>query len=406
MASFKKVSPKNWSFRFKYRDKITGKRREIKRQGFQSKPEAVKAYEEIKRTIDFGYDVVKDEKLKEFLYYWLKNYKEGKVAKNTYRLHKRNIENHIVPYYQNILLTDVTYNLHQKFINHLIDKGYSKRTVEIIHGTLYSAMEKAKLQMKIEHNPCKGVSIYTEKEQKKRKNKSENVRFIAYDKIDDFLEAAIVDNYTYYLFFRFLIETGVRKGEALALQWDKVDLDNYRIRIDQTIDYEAKANDELFGDTKTYKSTREIPITRRLAKELKAHKTQQEHHKKRLKSLYHNELNLLFCREDGTPLPKSTLFNAFRRILKKAGLPTLSIHSLRHTHAVLMLESKVEMKYIQEALGHNSIQITSDVYSHVSKKIENDAIQKFEEHTKNIFRGAKMGQNEQGKNLNIEKSIK
>ena len=57
-----------------------------------------------------------------------------------------------------------------------------------------------------------------------------------------------------------------------------------------------------------------------------------------------------------------------------------------------MLESKVEMKYIQEALGHNSIQITSDVYSHVSKKIENDAIQKFEEHTKKFFRGAKMGQ--------------
>ncbi|WP_062197948.1 tyrosine-type recombinase/integrase [Massilibacterium senegalense] len=201
MASFKKVSPKNWSFRFKYRDKITGKRREIKRQGFQSKPEAVKAYEKIKRTIDFGYDVVKDEKLKEFLYYWLKNYKEGKVAKKTYRLHKRNIENHIVPYDQNILLTDVTYNLHQKFINHLIDKGCSKRTVEIIHGTLYSAMEKAKLQMKIEHNPCKGVSIYTEKEKKKRQNKSDNVRFIPYDKIDDFLKAAIVDNYTYYLFF-------------------------------------------------------------------------------------------------------------------------------------------------------------------------------------------------------------
>lgn len=101
--------------------------------------------------------------------------------------------------------------------------------------------------------------------------------------------------------------------------------------------------------------------------DLRSHQVRQNDNKNRFKELYKHNLNLVFCKEDGTPLPKSTLFNAFRRILKKADLPNLSIHSLRHTHAVLMLESKAEMKYIQEALGHSSMQITSDIYSHVSE---------------------------------------
>ncbi len=69
-------------------------------------------------------------------------------------------------------------------------------------------------------------------------------------------------------------------------------------------------------------------------------------------------------------MPKSSLFNAFSRILKRAELPPLPIHSLRHTHAVLQFEAGADMKYLQERLGHGSYEITVDVYSHVSKKME------------------------------------
>jgi len=84
-------------------------------------------------------------------------------------------------------------------------------------------------------------------------------------------------------------------------------------------------------------------------------------------------------------MPKSSLFNAFERILKKAGLPNLPIHSTRHTHAVLQLEAGASMKYLQERLGHGSMQITADVYSHISKKIEKDSIDKFEEYMKDVL---------------------
>ncbi|WP_437831694.1 tyrosine-type recombinase/integrase [Niallia taxi] len=386
MASFKRISPGNWSFRYKYIDKISGKQREVKRRGFQSKPLAEMAYEELKRSIQLGFDSAPNETLAEFLEYWLKEYKEGKIAKNTFRLHERNIKNHIRPYFQNIQLSDLNYRLYQQFINYLIDRKYSKRTIEIIHGTMYGAMQKAKILKKIHDNPCTDVSIYSAKEKREKENKAA-IRFIPYEKIESFLEAALADNYTYYIFFRFLIETGVRKGEALALQWSSIDLESNRIRIVHSLDYEANSDEELFSDTKTYHSVREIPITKRLAMDLRSHKLRQNDNIFRFKNSYKHELNLVFCRENGSPLPKSTLFNAFRRILRNAELPPLSIHTLRHTHAVLLLESNVEMKYIQEALGHGSMQITSDIYTHISRNIETEAIKKFENHTKEIIFG-------------------
>jgi len=84
-------------------------------------------------------------------------------------------------------------------------------------------------------------------------------------------------------------------------------------------------------------------------------------------------------------MPKTSLFNPFSKILKKCRLPSLPIHSLRHTHAVLLLEAGADMKYVQERLSHDSIQITSDVYSHISKKAEESTMNKFEDYMKNIL---------------------
>ncbi len=105
-----------------------------------------------------------------------------------------------------------------------------------------------------------------------------------------------------------------------------------------------------------------------------------------IQDLYHYDLNLVLCRNNGNFIPKSSLFNAFSSILKRANLPSLPIHSLRHTHAVLLLESGVDMKYIQERLGNGSIQITSDVYSHISKTIDQTSMSRFENYMNNILK--------------------
>lgn len=84
-------------------------------------------------------------------------------------------------------------------------------------------------------------------------------------------------------------------------------------------------------------------------------------------------------------MPKSSLFNSFSRILKRASIDPLPIHSTRHTHAFLLLEAGADMKYVQERLGHGSIQVTSVVYAHISKKIEQDTMGKFEDHMKRVL---------------------
>lgn len=182
-----------------------------------------------------------------------------------------------------------------------------------------------------------------------------------------------------------MIETGMRKGEAAALQWTDIDLKSRTIAISKTLDFNAINEDELFGDTKTYRSKRVIKITQSLANQLRFHMNYQNQNKTALNSIYKHDLNLVLCRNDGNSMPKSSLFNAFSRILKRADLKPLPIHSLRHTHAVLQLEAGASMKYVQERLGHGSMQITSDVYAHISKKIEADTMDKFEKYTSNIL---------------------
>ncbi|WP_420798519.1 tyrosine-type recombinase/integrase [Paenibacillus dendritiformis] len=99
-------------------------------------------------------------------------------------------------------------------------------------------------------------------------------------------------------------------------------------------------------------------MSQSLTNDLRYHVNWQNQNKLGLNDAYHHDLNLVLCREDGNFMPKSSLFNAFSRILKRAGLPPWPIHSLRHTHAVKLLESGADMKYVQERLGHGSIQIT------------------------------------------------
>jgi integrase len=177
----------------------------------------------------------------------------------------------------------------------------------------------------------------------------------------------------------------MRKGEAAALQWTDIDLKEMTITINKTLDFNAQSPDELFGDTKTFNSNRTIRISQSLVNDLKFHLNYQNQNKLSLNEIYAHDLNLVLCREDGNFMPKSSLFNAFSRILKKVEIPSMPIHSLRHTHAVLLMETGADMKYIQERLGHGSLQITADIYAHISKKIENEGILKFEEYFNKVL---------------------
>jgi integrase len=378
MASFRKHE-NGWEFRIRYRDPTTQKFKEKSKRGFSTKKEAKIAATEEERKIQQGYEQ-EDISLVNYLEEWLNEYKKDTVRKNTLEIHQLNIKNHILPYFNSIQLRDLKPFMYQKFLNQLSEKGYSKRTIEIVHGTMYNALSKAVILGKIEKNPSAGATI-------KGKKKKKAIEFIESDKIHDFLEAAYQYDYIYWLFYKVLIYTGIRKGEAAALQWTDIDFKNKIIDINKSLDFKVASNDKntMFGDVKTYGSKRTISISQSLANDLHFHVKYQNQNKIALNAIYHHDLNLVLCRNDGNYMPKSSLFNSFSRILKRAEIDPLPIHSLRHTHAVLLLEAGADMKYVQERLGHGSIQVTSDVYAHISKKIEQDTMGKFEDHMKRVL---------------------
>jgi integrase len=210
----------------------------------------------------------------------------------------------------NIRLVDVKPIMYQKFLNYLSNQDYSKRTIEIIHTTMNNAFEKAVILGKLKNNPCVGVTI-------KGKEKEPGLRFIETEYISRFLHEAYKYDYIYWIYFKVLIETGIRKGEAAALQWSDIDLKEGRISISKTLDFTANTQFELFGNPKTYSSKRNVTISKSLLNDLHFHIKYQNQNKIALNEIYHHDLNLVLCRNDGNIMPKSSLFNAFERILKQ-----------------------------------------------------------------------------------------
>ncbi|MFC9414072.1 Arm DNA-binding domain-containing protein, partial [Bacillus velezensis] len=286
MASFRKRGS-TWQYRIKHKDPLTHEQIEVSKGGFKTKKEAQLAarQEELRLNSDLeinGGDVL----LKHYLKDWLTEYKQGTVRKNTYILHERNVKTKILPYFKDIKLKDIKPLRYQKFINHLAEQGYSKRTIEIIHGTMFNALSTAvKPLKKLEENPCEGVTI------PKIPKKKEKLAYINSDDISFFLKIARQDNYLYYIFFKTLLETGMRKGEAAALQRKDIDLKNNYIHINKSLDFQVKEGEERFGETKTYESERRIKISNSLAKELTAHMKYLNDNRIVFNEVYEHELD-------------------------------------------------------------------------------------------------------------------
>jgi integrase len=158
-----------------------------------------------------------------------------------------------------------------------------------------------------------------------------------------------------------MLMTGVRRGEALGLRWEDVDLKKGVISIRQQlqrIDGELKAT-----DVKTEKSRRSINLPASMVDELKAHKSVQA--KSRLESPVWHETAFVFTSTVGTPLDPRNVAKRFTSVCRKAKIGKWHPHELRHTAASLMLANGIPLQVVSDILGHASIRITSDVYGHV-----------------------------------------
>ena len=185
-----------------------------------------------------------------------------------------------------------------------------------------------------------------------------------------------------YAAFLTLFMVGLRRGELLGLRWQDIDLNAGVLHVRQTVGriYNRDTNSQrktqlVFSEPKTEKSRRTIPIPDACLAALKQHKAHQAEEKLLLGQAYQDH-GLVFAQADGTPIDPHSLNLYFSQALRQAGLPPIRLHDARHTYATWMLEQGISPKVVQTMLGHSSISVTLDIYSHVSLDLERQAAAK------------------------------
>ena len=159
------------------------------------------------------------------------------------------------------------------------------------------------------------------------------------------------------------VHTGIRQGELLALKWTDVDLEAGKVGVKRTLTRES--GHRSLGEPNTKGSRRTVKLTGTATEALRAHLGRQMEDMDRLGDLYRDQ-GLVFTSDTGAPLNPSNVCNRnLRRLTGKAGLPMIRFHDLRHTCATLLLSRNVHPKIVQEMLGHATVAITLDTYSHV-----------------------------------------
>ena len=173
------------------------------------------------------------------------------------------------------------------------------------------------------------------------------------------------------------VQTGARLGELLALRWSDLDLDWGHASIVRSLDEYRLDQEPIFRPPKTGRGRRSVALSSETVRVLREHRTAQV--ERRLGAPEWRDYDLVFADVSGTPLPKARVSRQFRESARRAGFAGLRFHDLRHTAATLMLGAGVHPKVVSERLGHSTIAITLDTYSHVLPDMQRDAAEKMDE---------------------------
>jgi len=193
------------------------------------------------------------------------------------------------------------------------------------------------------------------------------------NEVNRFLEAARDSRY-YALFYTALF-TGMRRGELLALRWQDIDFIYSQIYVSRSL-HQLRNGSYIFTQPKSDKSRRTIAMSSSLFLVLSEYRKTKEAEALLLGRTM-NETDLVFSNSD-KPFRPNTITYAWERIAAQAGVKVIRLHDARHTHASLMLKKGIHPKIVQERLGHASIQMTLDTYSHVAPGIQQAAAESFD----------------------------
>lgn len=340
-----------------------GKRRQIKRTGFKTKKEAESVLLQVKNELNSETFVdTSNINFNDYITLWLKK-KERTIEPSTYSRYERLIRLHILPYYKDTKLQKINSTKIQQLVDYLAyDLKFARKTCLLATTILKDVFRQAIKENILKQNPVEDIDLPKEKESE----------LIVWDTVDikKFLS---IRNHKgkgkYYLSILIALLTGMRRGEILGLTWDQVDLDNNIIYITQILESDGSG---LAKRTKN-KKFRQVLIPQIIKEELILHKRKQEI------SRVKNEWNLVFCTSNGKRVIPNTLNDVLNSMCNKFNLTRLKFHDLRHTHATMLIKENVNIKVIQDRLGHSRVSTTLDIYSHVLPTMQQQVTDKIDE---------------------------
>lgn len=308
-----------------------------------------------------------DENLKvgEYLERWLESSVKGNVGPRTYTNYRLQVRRHLVPALGRIRLRDLTPFKVQGLYRSKLDAGLSNSSVRYTHAVLHRALRQAVKWSLVPRNVAEAVDP--------PRVRREEITPLSPAGARSLLAAASGDRFE--ALFVVALTCGLRQGEVLGLKWPDVDLEARTLRVNrqvQRLGRDGSTGKLAFSEPKNA-SRRTVPLTPIAVEALRRHGKRQAEARMRLGSLYEDE-GLVFASEIGTPLDAQNVVNrSFKPLLERAGLPSIRFHDLRHTCATLLLGKGVHPKLVQTQLGHASIGITMDLYSHWSPAMGDQA---------------------------------
>ena len=330
-------------------DAVTGKQIQKYRSGFSTKKEARAEYSKLILAAEEGLAMEKKQpSFKQFIEEIYLPWYKTQVKESTYKNRLNTIEKHFKFFYRKKV--NEIEPIHVQTWQLKLAKDYSPNYVRIIQGMLSLAFDRAIILGLAKKNPARMVGNI-----KSKKVKVDFWTLEEFQKVISLLYKG--DYYEHYLFICFwlLFTTGLRIGEAAALQWEDIDFESGIISVTKTLYYKSM-NEYTFVDPKTSASIRTVVIDKDTIRELK---DWMEVQKKVLK-----DCNFVLS-YSGIPTSKHTLPRALEKLAGLAGVHRIKIHALRHSHVALLISMGVNPLIVKDRLGHEKIQTTLGTYGHL-----------------------------------------
>lgn len=318
----------------------------------RTKTEVEDKLDEARRRKKKGVPVVEDaSRMEVYLRRWVENDLRD-LEPSTVQSYRTIVEVYLIPHVGRRRLRDLTVEHVTTMLNSMEKDGKSPRTRQYARAVLRRALADAQARDLVGRN----VAAIA---RGPKKVKGKTKRSLKVEEVPPLLDAFKGDRLE--AFVTVALAVGLRRGEALGLRWEDIDLNAGVLRVERTL---SRINGELvFADPKTDKSQRTVALPEASVSVLKSHRARQAKERLAAGDAW-VETGLVFTRPNGTAVDPSNVRHRFATLCKRAGLGPLTPHELRHSAASIMLAQGVPLHVVSDVLGHSSIRITADVYRH------------------------------------------